>query len=200
MMQTVPCSSPLETKVHWSFGKSWKAHRSRGGRRGCRHVRPSPLRSKGASCAGLSSLSCRRNRPSKDPDRTNGRPLVAFDPFNSKPSGHGSRSHWRRLRSATGRYFTGIYSPASSESHAAEWERYAGPRWIREESGILCLSGRKADYLWDLVWAGSADRIDEAGCVKIDMPNGFDFAWKIDVKKASGTRLHIAPREIRRNR
>lgn len=119
--------------------------------------------------------------------RVNERPLVSIDPFYS--------SHPATLmepltpeiikvgnRQVTIQTFT---LPHHSKVTPQEWERYAGRAGYVKNQGFYVYRQRR--LIIHGTWFGLARQMEltKLTRVRIDMPNGLDVDWKIDVKKAS---------------
>lgn len=119
--------------------------------------------------------------------RVNERPLVSIDPFHS--------SHPATLmepltpeiikvgnRQVSIQTFT---LPHHSKVTPQEWERYAGRAGYVKNQGFYVYRQRR--LIIHGTWFGLARQMEltKLTRVRIDMPNGLDVDWKIDVKKAS---------------
>jgi len=115
----------------------------------------------------------------------NERPLVAFDPFHSK---HPATDFGPVDAFKMGEQEIQIQSvtlPHHKKVTAQEWNRYAGPEGYIRNQGFYLYRGKR--LIVHGTWFGIARQAEltKLSRVKIDMPNGMDSNWKIDVKKAS---------------
>lgn len=116
----------------------------------------------------------------------NGRDLEPFDPFHSS---HPATIAGPIEQIPVGRQRVTIQAftlPHHKKlASAAEWEKYAGPAgYIKNQGFYVYRAGR---LIIHGTWFGLARQTDltKLARVKIDMPNGLDAEWKIDIKKAS---------------
>jgi hypothetical protein len=115
----------------------------------------------------------------------NGRALQAFDPFNS---GNRATQFLEPESFTLGGHevtFQVVTLPHHKKVSATEWERYAGPEGYLKNQGFYLYRNRR--LIIHGTWFGLARQTELTKLcrVRIDMPNGLDAAWKIDVKKAS---------------
>ena len=115
----------------------------------------------------------------------NGRQLKPFDPFNSRHTATipGPEEVFRlggqviRIQPFT--------LPHHNKVTPEEWERYAGPEGYTRNQGFYLY--REKRLIIHGTWFNLARQTEltKLARVRIDMPNGMDAEWKIDVKKAS---------------
>ena len=115
----------------------------------------------------------------------NERPLVPFDPFNSRHAAtiHGPEEIFKLgNREIRIQPFT---LPHHEKVTAKEWERYAGPEGYIKNQGFYVY--REKRLIIHGTWFNLSRQTELAKLsrVRIDMPNGLDADWKIDVRKAS---------------
>lgn len=115
----------------------------------------------------------------------NGRPFEAFDPFNrNNPATIHGQTEKIRLGAdeVTIQAFT---LPHHQKVSADEWERYAGEGGYLRSQGFYLYRGRR--LIIHGTWFGLARQMEltKLARIRIDIPNGLDAAWKIDVLKAS---------------
>lgn len=111
-------------------------------------------------------------------------PLQPFDPFNSQ--------HPATIRGQTERVrvkehevtITAFTLPHHRNVTAAEWERYAGPAGYVKNQGFYLY--REKRLIIHGTWFGLARQMEltKLTRVRIDMSNGLDSEWQVDVKKA----------------
>lgn len=130
----------------------------------------------------------------------NERPLEPFDPFNS-------RHKATILEPATpevirvGDHEVSVQTftlPHHKNVSAGEWERYAGNGGYLRSQGFYVY--REKRLIIHSTWFGLARQTEltKLARVRIDMPNGLDAEWKIDVKKASAQPPHQVRERLRR--
>lgn len=115
----------------------------------------------------------------------NERLLESFDPFHS--------SHPATYMGPVERIKVGAHEvtvqtftlPHHKKVTPDEWERYAGPAGYVKNQGFYVYRQRR--LIIHGTWFGLARQTEltKLARVRIDMPNGLDADWKIDVKKAS---------------
>lgn len=123
----------------------------------------------------------------------NGRDLEPFDPFHSNhPATDAGAPETLRLggHKVTIQPFT---LPHHQKVSTAEWEKYGGPAGYVKNQGFYVYRGKR--LIIHGTWFGLARQMEltKLARVRIDMPNGLDIDWKIDVKKASAN----PPRQVR---
>jgi len=115
----------------------------------------------------------------------NNRPLEPFDPFHaSHPATKAGPVEKVQVAGeiVTVQTFT---LPHHSNVDSAEWERYAGRGGYLRNQGFYVYRARR--LIIHGTWFGLTRQAEltKLARVRIDMPNGLDEKWKIDVKKAS---------------
>ena len=115
----------------------------------------------------------------------NGRNLIPHDPFNSKhPATISSPKETYELdgKQITLQSFT---LPHHKKITPDEWEKYAGTEGYVKNQGFYLY--REKRLIVHGTWFGLIKQTEptKLARVKIDMSNGMDALWKIDVKKAS---------------
>jgi hypothetical protein len=117
--------------------------------------------------------------------RLNGRALLPFDPF--KSGNRATQFEETETFSLGGQEvtFQVVTLPHHKKVSAAEWERYAGADGYLRNQGFYLYRNRR--LIIHGTWFGLARQTELTKLcrVRIEMPNGLDAAWKIDVKKAS---------------
>ena len=111
--------------------------------------------------------------------------LEPFDPFNLR--------HPATIRGPEERFRVGgqvlTFQPMTLPHHSKvptkEWDRYAGPEGYIKNQGFYLYRERRLIIYG--TWFGLARQTEltKLARVRIDIPNGLDAEWKIDVKKAS---------------
>jgi hypothetical protein len=112
-------------------------------------------------------------------------PLKPFDPFNS---GHAATIRGQTEKVQVGEHIVAITAftlPHHRNVSAAEWDHYAGPAGYLKNQGFYLYRGKR--LIIHGTWFGLARQMEltKLTRVRIDMPNGLDSSWHIDVKKAS---------------
>ncbi len=114
----------------------------------------------------------------------NGNPLVPFDPFNSR----NPATQWGQTeRIRVGDAFVELQPctlPHFSKVTASEWERYAGSGGYLKNQGFYLYRANR--LIVHGTWFGLVRQtpLTQLARVRLDIPNGLDAEWKIDVKKA----------------
>ncbi|WP_316195585.1 MULTISPECIES: ATP-binding protein [unclassified Bradyrhizobium] len=132
--------------------------------------------------------------------RLNERPLSPFDPFHS--------SHPATIAEPltpevikVGEYTVQVQTftlPHHKKVTPQEWERYAGKAGYVKNQGFYVY--RQKRLIIHGTWFGLARQMEltKLTRVRIDMPNGLDADWKIDVKKASAQPPYQVRERLRR--
>lgn len=115
----------------------------------------------------------------------NGRKLEPFDPFHSR--------HPATIFGPEDKFRLGdheiLIQPVTLPHHkkvtANEWERYAGPEGYIKNQGFYLYREKRLIIHGTWFTLARQTELTKLARVKIDMPNGMDREWKIDVKKAS---------------
>jgi hypothetical protein len=119
--------------------------------------------------------------------RFNERPLVPFDPFHSShPATTVEPLAPEIIRIGSQQVAIQTYTlPHHRKVTPAQWERYAGRAGYLKNQGFYVYRERR--LIIHGTWFGLARQTEltKLARVRIDMPNGLDVDWKIDVKKAS---------------
>jgi Histidine kinase-, DNA gyrase B-, and HSP90-like ATPase len=123
----------------------------------------------------------------------NGRPLEPFDPFHAR---HEATSADPVEKIRIGGQVVTIQAftlPHHSKVTPSEWERYAGRAGYLKNQGFYVYRAKR--LIIHGTWFGLARQTEltKLARVRIDMPNGLDEKWKIDVKKASAQ----PPRQVK---
>ena len=115
----------------------------------------------------------------------NGRALESFDPFHTRHPAtvFGPEEVFRhdgqeiRIQSFT--------LPHHKKVTQQDWDRYAGPEGYVNNQGFYVYRARR--LIIHGTWFGLARQTEltKLSRVRIDLPNGMDLDWKVDVKKAS---------------
>lgn len=130
----------------------------------------------------------------------NGRSLSSFDPFNSKHSKTiREPSDPERIRLGNHDIWLQAFTlPHHSSVTAAEWERYAGRAGYLKNQGFYVYRAKRLIIYG--TWFGLARQTEltKLSRVRIDIPNGLDADWKIDVKKASAQPPYQVRERLRR--
>lgn len=128
----------------------------------------------------------------------NDRPLESFDPFHS---GHPATIRGPRETIKVGEETIVVQAftlPHHQKVTAAEWERYAGLGGYARESGFYVYRGGR--LIIHGTWFGLARQTEltKLARVRVDIPNGLDASWKIDVLKASAHPPYQVRERLRR--
>jgi hypothetical protein len=128
----------------------------------------------------------------------NGRPLESFDPFHSNHPAT-DMGPVERIRVGTHEVTVQTFTlPHHKKVTPDEWERYAGPAGYVKNQGFYVYRQRR--LIIHGTWFGLARQTEltKLSRVRIDMPNGLDIDWKIDVKKASAQPPYQVRNRLRR--
>jgi hypothetical protein len=115
----------------------------------------------------------------------NGHPLIPFDPFNSKhPATIRLHEEVIRAKPATIKVQPFIL-PHHKKISPSEWDRFAGDGgYLKNQGFYLYRAGRLIVHgTWFRL--AKQEELTKLARVRVDIPNGVDPLWKIDVKKAS---------------
>jgi len=128
----------------------------------------------------------------------NERPLEPFDPFHqSHPATYADPPESIKVgdHEVTIQAFT---LPHHKKVTPDEWERYAGSSGYVKNQGFYVYRQRR--LIIHGTWFGLARQTEltKLTRVRIDMPNGLDSAWKIDIKKASAQPPYQVKDRLRR--
>lgn len=115
----------------------------------------------------------------------NGRDLEAFDPFHTK-SPATQRLPVEPIRVAgQDVHVEGFVLPHHGKVSATDWEKYAGEGGYLKNQGFYLYRGGRLIIHGTWFRLAKQSEMTKLARVKIDMPNGLDTLWKIDVRKAS---------------
>lgn len=128
----------------------------------------------------------------------NGRKLDPFDPFHSK---HPATQLGPLEKIHVDGHDITIQSftlPHHKKVSPADWDRYAGRDGYSKNQGFYVYRGKRLIIYG--TWFGLARQTEltKLARVRIDIPNGLDSDWKIDVKKASAQPPAIVRDRLRR--
>ena len=127
--------------------------------------------------------------------RLNGRPLEAWDPFWVDHPATEQNPLQPEIIRINDRVVTvqGFTLPHHRKADRAEWERHAGRGGYIRNQGFYLYRERRLILHGTWFKLARKSELTKLCRVRIDMPNGLDADWKIDVKKASAQ----PPRQIR---
>ena len=115
----------------------------------------------------------------------NSGPLEPFDPFHS---GHPATIRGPVERSQLGNREI-LIQPFTLPHHKKvtkeEWEHYARPEGYTKNQGFYLYRGKRLIIHGTWFRLAPQTELTKLARVRIDIPNGMDAEWKIDVKKAS---------------
>ena len=128
----------------------------------------------------------------------NERPLESFDPFHR---GHPATLEGpiEKIGVAGEEVVVQPYTlPHHQKVNLDEWNKYAGREGYVKNQGFYVYRGRRL-ILYG-TWFGLARQMEltKLARVRIEMPNGLDLAWKIDVKKSSAQPPYQVRERLRR--
>lgn len=125
--------------------------------------------------------------------RLNNRPLEAFDPFHS---GHSATKAGPVEKIQVSGQVVTVQTftlPHHSKVAPAEWERYAGRGGYLRNQGFYVYRAKRLIIHGTWFALTRQAELTKLARVRVDMPNGLDEKWKIDVKKASAQ----PPKQVR---
>ena len=115
----------------------------------------------------------------------NGRKLKPFDPFHSRHSATIRKA--KEVFKLEGQKI--VIEPYTLPHHnkvtTDEWNRYAGPEGYIKNQGFYLYREKRLIIHGTWFNLTRQTELTKLARVRIDMPNGMDALWKIDVKKAS---------------
>jgi hypothetical protein len=128
----------------------------------------------------------------------NGRKLSAFDPFHSSHLAT-QAGPVEKIRSGGQEVEVQTFTlPHHKKVLPSDWDRYAGKAGYLKNQGFYVYRGKR--LIIHGTWFGLARQkeLTKLARVRIDMPNGMDADWKIDVKKASAQPPYHVRERLRR--
>lgn len=127
----------------------------------------------------------------------NGRDLVGFDPFHTK-SPATQRLPVESIRIAGEDVNVEAFVlPHHGKVSAADWERYAGEGGYLKNQGFYVYRGGRLIIHGTWFRLAKQSELTKLARVKIDMPNGLDTLWKIDVRKASAQPPYVVRQRLK---
>ena len=115
----------------------------------------------------------------------NGRNLMPFDPFHSRHDAT-IRDHGEVIRLGGQKITVQPFTlPHHNKVTPKEWERYAGAAGYINNQGFYLYRERRLIVHGTWFNLARQSELTKLARVRIDMPNGMDAEWKIDVKKSS---------------
>ena len=127
----------------------------------------------------------------------NGRQLEPFDPFHSSHPAT-QAGPVEKIKSGGQEVEIQTFTLPHHKKDPAGWERYAGKAGYLKNQGFYVYRGKR--LIIHGTWFGLARQkeLTKLARVRIDMPNGMDADWKIDVKKASAQPPYHVRERLRR--
>jgi hypothetical protein len=130
--------------------------------------------------------------------RVNQRPLEAFDPFNSRHPAT-QRLPQEVIKVAQGSVVVEPFIlPHHKKVSPRDWERYAGETGYLRNQGFYLYRGGRLIIHGTWFRMARQTELTKLARVRIDMPNGLDDYWKIDVRKASAQPPYVVRERLRR--
>lgn len=127
----------------------------------------------------------------------NGRALEAFDPFHSK-SPATQRLPVEPIRVAgQDVQVEAFVLPHHGKVSASDWDRYAGEGGYLKNQGFYVYRGGRLIIHGTWFRLAKQSELTKLARVKIDMPNGLDALWKIDVRKASAQPPYVVRQRLK---
>lgn len=127
----------------------------------------------------------------------NGRALKPFDPFHSEHPAT-QAGPVEKIKSGGQEVEVQTFTLPHHKKDPEGWERYAGKAGYLKNQGFYVYRGKR--LIIHGTWFGLARQkeLTKLARVRIDMPNGMDAEWKIDVKKASAQPPYHVRERLRR--
>lgn len=127
----------------------------------------------------------------------NGRALEAFDPFHSK-SPATQRLPVEPIRvQGQDVHVEAFVLPHHGKVSATDWDRYAGEGGYLKNQGFYVYRGGRLIIHGTWFRLAKQSELTKLARVKIDMPNGLDALWKIDVRKASAQPPYVVRQRLK---
>ncbi len=127
----------------------------------------------------------------------NGRDLEGFDPFHTK-SPATQRLPPEPIRVAGQDVMVEAFIlPHHGKVSAIEWEKYAGEGGYLKNQGFYLYRGGRLIIHGTWFRLAKQSELTKLARVKIDMPNGLDTLWKIDVRKASAQPPYVVRQRLK---
>lgn len=127
----------------------------------------------------------------------NGRDLEGFDPFHTQ-SPATQRLPAEPIRIAGQDVLVEAFVlPHHGKVSAAEWEKYAGEGGYLKNQGFYLYRGGRLIIHGTWFRLAKQSELTKLARVKIDMPNGLDALWKIDVRKASAQPPYVVRQRLK---
>ncbi|WP_312218747.1 ATP-binding protein [Brevundimonas sp.] len=129
--------------------------------------------------------------------RMNGRDLRPFDPFHLK-SPATQRLPAESIQVAGQKVdIEGFILPHHNKVSAKDWEHYAGEGGYLKNQGFYVYRGGRLIIHGTWFRLARQSELTKLARVRIDMPNGLDAFWKIDVRKASAQPPYVVRERLR---
>lgn len=115
----------------------------------------------------------------------NGRELVPYDPFYSR---HLATTRGPEEKFRVGKHeisYQAFTLPHHKKVSATDWEKYAGTEGYIKNQGFYLYRQKRLIIYGTWFNLARQSELTKLARVRIDIPNGMDSEWKIDVKKAS---------------
>lgn len=130
--------------------------------------------------------------------RMNRRPLDPFDPFHSRHAAT-QRLPQEVIRLAQGSVTVEPFIlPHHRKVGTRDWEKYAGENGYLRNQGFYLYRGGRLIIHGTWFRMARQTELTKLARVRIDIPNGLDDAWKIDVRKASAQPPYVVRERLRR--
>jgi hypothetical protein len=127
----------------------------------------------------------------------NGRDLEGFDPFHTK-SAATQRLPVEPIRVAgQDVHIEAFVLPHHGKVTVSEWEHYAGEGGYLKNQGFYLYRGGRLIMHGTWFRLAKQSELTKLARVKIDMPNGLDAYWKIDVRKASAQPPYVVRQRLK---
>lgn len=127
----------------------------------------------------------------------NGRDLEPFDPFHTKSLAT-QRLPVEPIRVGGQEVVVEAFVlPHHGKVSAVDWDRYAGEGGYLKNQGFYVYRGGRLIIHGTWFRLAKQSELTKLARVKIDMPNGLDTLWKIDVRKASAQPPYVVRQRLK---
>lgn len=127
----------------------------------------------------------------------NGQPLVPWDPFPRHPAAQFDPVEKIKLGGHLIE-FQAVTLPHHNKVSRDDWEKYGGEAGYLKNQGFYIY--REGRLIIHGTWFGiiRQSELTKLSRVRVDMPNGLDAEWKVDVKKSSAQLPRLVRSHLRR--
>lgn len=127
----------------------------------------------------------------------NGRDLEAFDPFNANHDATIRQPEEKIKIEGETIKIQPFILPHHKKVSASEWEKYGGEGGYLKNQGFYVYRAGRLIIHGTWFRLAKQTELTKLARVRVDMPNGLDHLWKIDVKKASAQPPYAVKRRLK---